>query len=59
MNQYYFKDVDALTNFDPKQCHRWAQLLLLRQQKLNQALAAIEEEDFDSAKRLSSEIFQE
>ncbi len=57
MNQYYLKDVDALTNFDPKQCHRWAQLLLLRQQKLKQALAAIEDEDFDLAKRLSSEIF--
>ena len=49
--------MDALTNFDPKQCHRWAQLLQLRQQKLNQALTAIEEGNFDSAKRLSSEIF--
>ncbi len=57
MNQYHLKDVDALTNFDPKQCHRWAHLLLLRRQKLNQALAAIEEGNFDSAKRLSSEIF--
>ena len=57
MNQYSLKDVDALTNFDPKQCHRWAQLLLLRQQKLNHALVAIEEEDFDLAKRLCSEIF--
>jgi len=49
--------VDALTNFDPKQCHRWAQLLLLRKQKLKQALVAIENEDFDLAKHLSSEIF--
>ncbi len=57
MNQYYLKDVDTLTNFDPKQCHRWAHLLLLRRQKLNQALAAIDEENFDLAKRLSSEIF--
>jgi radical SAM protein with 4Fe4S-binding SPASM domain len=57
MNQYYLKDVDALTNFDLKQSHRWAQLLLLRRQKLNLALAAIEQEDFDLAKRLSFEIF--
>jgi radical SAM protein with 4Fe4S-binding SPASM domain len=57
MNQYHFKDVDSLTNFDTKQCHRWAQLLLLRQQKLNQALAAIEAENFDLSTRLSDEVF--
>jgi len=49
--------VDILTNFDPKQCHRWAQLLLLRRQKLNQALAAIKEENFNLATHLSAEIF--
>jgi radical SAM protein with 4Fe4S-binding SPASM domain len=49
--------VDGLTNFDAKQCHRWAQLLLLRQQKLNGALEAIKKEDFGNAKQLFSEIF--
>ncbi|MGA2386006.1 MAG: radical SAM protein [Candidatus Bathyarchaeia archaeon] len=57
MTLNYLKDVDALTNFDAKQCHRWAQLLLLRRQKLNRALAAIEEKNFDLAKHLISEIF--
>ncbi len=42
--------MDTLTNFDARQCHKWAQLLLARQQKLNQALTAIKEEDFDLAK---------
>ena len=46
-----------LTKFDAGQCHKWAQLLLARQQKLNQALTAITEEDFDLAKRLFSQIF--
>jgi radical SAM protein with 4Fe4S-binding SPASM domain len=49
--------VDGLTKFDAVQCHKWAQLLLARQQKINQALAAITEEDFDLAKRLFSQIF--
>ena len=49
--------MDALTKFDEIQCHRWAQLLLARQHKLRQALAAIKEEDFDLAKRLFFEIF--
>ena len=57
MNLNYLKDVDALTKFDAVQCHRWAQLLLARQRKLNQALAAVKEKDFDLAKRLFSEIF--
>ena len=57
MNLNYLKDVDALTNFDARQCHRWAQLLLARQRKLNQASAAIKEKDFDLAKRLFAEIF--
>jgi radical SAM protein with 4Fe4S-binding SPASM domain len=57
MNLNYLKDVDALTNFDAIQCHRWAQLLLARQHKLNRASAAIKEKDFDLAKRLFSEIF--
>jgi radical SAM protein with 4Fe4S-binding SPASM domain len=49
--------VDALTNFDQRQCHKWAQLLLERHQKLRQAQTAISQQDFDSAKRLFSQIF--
>jgi len=49
--------VDALTNFDARHCHKWAQLLIARQQKLSQALTAISEQDFDLAKRLFSQIF--
>jgi len=49
--------VNGVTKFDARQCHKWAQLLLTRQQKLNQALKAITEEDFDLAKRLFSQIF--
>ena len=46
-----------LTKFDARHCHKWAQLLLARQQKLNQALTAITEENFDLAKSLFSQIF--
>jgi len=49
--------VDVVTNFDAKQCHRWAQLLLLRRQKLNHALTSIKAQDFDNANSLLSEIF--
>ncbi len=49
--------MDTLTKFDARHCHKWAQLLLARQQKLNQALTAITENDFDLAKRLFSQIF--
>ena len=49
--------MDALTNFDVRQCHKWAQLLLTRQQKLKQAQDAIEKQDFDSAKQLFNQIF--
>jgi AdoMet-dependent heme synthase len=49
--------VYALTNFDQRQCHKWAQLLLTRHQKLEQAQDAIEKRDFDSAKRLFNQIF--
>ncbi len=49
--------MDALTNFDVRQCHKWAQLLLERKQKLRQATTAIEKMDFELAKRLSSQIF--
>jgi radical SAM protein with 4Fe4S-binding SPASM domain len=49
--------VDALTNYDQRQCHKWAQLLLERHQKLKQAQTAISQQDFDSAKRLFNQIF--
>ena len=50
--------MDALTKFDARHCHKWAQLLLVRQQKLNQALTAISKSNFDLAKRLFSQIFK-
>lgn len=46
----------TLTNFDVRHCHKWAQLLLARQEKLNQALAAIEKQDFETAKKLLNQI---
>jgi radical SAM protein with 4Fe4S-binding SPASM domain len=49
--------VDALTNYDQRHCHKWAQLLLERHQKLKQAQTAISQQDFDSAKRLFNQIF--
>jgi radical SAM protein with 4Fe4S-binding SPASM domain len=49
--------VDALTNYDQRHCHKWAQLLLERHQKLTQAQTAISQQDFDSAKRLFNQIF--
>ncbi len=57
MNLKHSKDVNGLTKFDARHCHKWAQLLHARQQKLNQALAAIANEDFDLAKRLVNQIF--
>ncbi|HMK95339.1 MAG TPA: radical SAM protein [Candidatus Limnocylindrales bacterium] len=49
--------MDALTKFDARHCHKWAQLLLRRQQKLNQALIAINEGNSNLAKSLYSQIF--
>ena len=46
-----------MTNFDVRHCHKWAQLLVERKAKLNQALSAIEKQDFDSAKKLTTQIF--
>ncbi len=46
-----------MTNFDVRHCHKWAQLLTERKAKLDQALCAIEMQDFDSAKKLSNQIF--
>jgi len=49
--------VDTLTNFDQRQCHKWAHLLLSRKQKLQEAQKAIKQGDYDCAKRLFTEIF--
>ncbi|MDR0493132.1 MAG: radical SAM protein [Nitrososphaerota archaeon] len=46
-----------MANFDVRQCHKWAQLLDERKVKLDHALDAIEKQDFDSAKKLVSQIF--
>lgn len=50
------KGVDIVTNFDVRHCHKWAQLLLARQKKLNEALSAVEKQDFDLAKKLLNQI---
>jgi radical SAM protein with 4Fe4S-binding SPASM domain len=49
--------VVAVTKFDEGHCHKWALLLRERWGKLNRALTAIANEDFDRAKRLFSEVF--
>jgi radical SAM protein with 4Fe4S-binding SPASM domain len=46
-----------MTNFDVRHCHKWAQLLAERKEKLGQASSAIEKQDFDTAKKLTSQIF--
>jgi radical SAM protein with 4Fe4S-binding SPASM domain len=48
--------VNILTNFDLRQCHKWAQLLHSRRQKLSEAITAIERQDFDMAKQLFNQI---
>jgi AdoMet-dependent heme synthase len=57
MDSLCFKGVDELANFDVRHCHKWAQLLIARKQKLNEAQTAISQQDFDLAKRLSNQIF--
>jgi radical SAM protein with 4Fe4S-binding SPASM domain len=49
--------VTALAKFDERHCHKWGLLLRGRREKLNQALTAIANEDFDRAKRLFREVF--
>ncbi|MGE5554842.1 MAG: radical SAM protein [Methanocella sp.] len=44
-------------NFDVRHCHKWAQLLNERKAKLNQALEAIENREFQAAKSLVAQIF--
>jgi hypothetical protein len=46
----------TLTNFDEKQCHKWALLLRERRAKMYKASAAIKAGDFEGAKRLLSEV---
>jgi radical SAM protein with 4Fe4S-binding SPASM domain len=49
--------VGTVTKFDERHCHKWALLLRERREKLNQALTAINNKDFNWAKRLFSEVF--
>jgi AdoMet-dependent heme synthase len=46
-----------MTNFDVRHCHKWAQLLTERKVKLNQAEYAIEKQDFETAKKVTAQIF--
>jgi len=46
-----------MTNYDERHCHKWALLLTERKSKLNQAQAAIDVGDYDTAKQLSNQIF--
>ncbi len=46
-----------IANFDVRHCHKWAQLLVERKAKLDEAVEGAEKGDFDSAKRLTSQIF--
>ena len=46
-----------ITKYDARHCHKWALLLQERKKKLNDAKAAIEVGDFETAKRLSNQIF--
>ncbi len=48
----------ALTNFDEKHCHKWALLLRERREKLNQALTAIANAEFDKAKCMFHEVIR-
>jgi radical SAM protein with 4Fe4S-binding SPASM domain len=46
-----------MTNFDVRHCHKWAQLLVERKGKLDQAVVAVETGDFELAERLVTQIF--
>jgi radical SAM protein with 4Fe4S-binding SPASM domain len=46
----------ALTRFDEGQCHKWALLLKERKIKIDKASEALASGDYESAKRLTSEI---
>jgi radical SAM protein with 4Fe4S-binding SPASM domain len=46
-----------LTKFNAKHCHKWAVLLEKRKRKLEEASAAIGSGDYETAKKIVSEIF--
>jgi radical SAM protein with 4Fe4S-binding SPASM domain len=46
-----------LTKFNAKHCHKWAVLLEKRKHKLEEASAAIGSGDYETAKKIVSEIF--
>jgi radical SAM protein with 4Fe4S-binding SPASM domain len=43
--------------FDEAHCHKWALLLKERKKKIDKALKAVASDDFETAKRLVSEVF--
>lgn len=47
-----------LTKFNEHHCHKWAFLLKERKRKLNKALEALIEENFEEVKRLIEEVFR-
>ncbi len=49
--------VVRVTNFDERHCHKWALLLLQRQEKLNRLINSVSSEDFKIANCLFQEIF--
>ncbi|MDR2699539.1 MAG: radical SAM protein [Nitrososphaerota archaeon] len=46
-----------MTTYNERHCHKWALLLIERKNKLNQAQAAIDSGEYDTAKQLSNQIF--
>ena len=46
-----------LTNYDERHCHKWALLLLKRQEKLNSLLTSVNAKDFTKTGSLFQEIF--
>lgn len=46
-----------MTNYDQRHCHKWAQLLAERKNKLNQAQTALQAGDYETAKQFSNQIF--
>lgn len=51
------QEVKTFTKFDEKHCHKWAILLKERKKKIDRASVAIASGDFDTAKKLTSEVF--
>jgi len=47
----------ALMKFDEVHCHKWALLLNEREKKIDKAVEDVASEDFETAKRLVSEVF--